>query len=90
MARKVGLVMVMVLLIAGSWSLGAQTAVADFEIAIEAPQGVTSVTCYRGCEWPDNVGLPATQSFECDSEPCRWTFTGRGPVELGFPLVSVR
>ena len=69
------------LLVIGAWSVGrAQTTVANFEITVETPRGPARVTCTRGCEWPANEG-----AVVCDSERCRWIFTGYGRVMLGQP-----
>jgi hypothetical protein len=70
------------------WLVGrttAQTRVADFELSIEAPRGEVRLMCSRGCDWPSK-GAPASISFRCDSERCRWMINGRGPITLGFPL----
>ena len=74
-------------LIGAGWSAGrAQTRVADFEIAIDAPRGDVSLTCYRGCDWPREAGnrVPAT-SFRCETERCRATFNGHGRIRLEAP-----
>ena len=74
-------------LIGAGWSIGkAQTAVADFEIAIDAPRGEVKLTCYRGCDWAKEGGSPVpTTSFRCESERCRGTFNGHGRITLGIP-----
>ncbi len=94
MGQKYLFVVVAGLLIAGGWSVGraqrnvaAQGNVADFEMSIETPPGSSlTVRCYRGCDWPESVDGTSVASFECESEPCRWTFTGYGVVRLGMPF----
>lgn len=79
-------------LVGAGWSVGkAQTAVADFEIAIDAPRGEVSLTCYRGCDWAKEGGnrIPAT-SFRCETERCRATFNGHGRIRLGDPEMIQR
>lgn len=75
-------------LIGAGWSVGkAQTAVADFEIAIDAPRGEVKLTCYRGCDWVKEGGSPIpTTSFRCESERCRGTVNGHGRITLGMPV----
>jgi hypothetical protein len=74
-------------LIGAGWSVGkAQTAVADFEIAIDAPRGEVKLTCSRGCDWAKEKGNPSpTTSFRCETERCRQTFNGHGRILLGMP-----
>lgn len=74
-------------LIGAGWSLGkAQTAVADFEIAIDAPRGEVKLACYRGCDWArEGSSLVPTTGFRCESERCRETFNGHGCITLGIP-----
>jgi hypothetical protein len=74
-------------LIGAGWSVAkAQTAVADFEIAVDAPRGELKLTCSRGCDWVKEEGnsIP-TISFRCESERCRGTFNGHGRILLGMP-----
>ena len=88
MKREALLIVVALLLVVAGWSAGrttAQARVADFEISIEAPRGEVKVTCARGCDWPAAGTLP-TITFRCESERCRWTVDGHGPITLGFPL----
>ena len=77
-----------VLLIVASWSAGrAQTRVADFEVAIDAPRGDLKVTCARGCDWPaeqGSSGMPTT-TFRCETERCRLMLNGRGRITVGMP-----
>jgi hypothetical protein len=83
MTQKAALVVGVALLVVASWALGrAQTAVADFQfsVSLETAPGAVRVTCDRGCDWS-----PSVADLECDSQPCRWTFTGYGPVTLGIP-----
>jgi hypothetical protein len=74
-------------LIGAGWSVGkAQTTVAEFEIAIDAPRGDVKVTCHRGCDWAKEGAIPTpTITFPCDTERCRATFNGHGRVTLGMP-----
>lgn len=75
------LIAVVGVIVLGAWSAGrAQAPVANFEITVEAPRGPVRITCDRGCEWPTNEG-----ALVCDSERCRWSFTGHGRVFLGQP-----
>ena len=93
MGQKYLFVVVAGLLIAGGWSVGraqrnvaAQGNVADFEMSIETPPGSSlTVRCYRGCDWPESVDGTSVASFECESEPCRWTFNGYGIILLVAP-----
>lgn len=81
-----GIVLAIALIGAG-WSVGkTQTAVADFEIAIDAPRGEVKLTCYRGCDWEKEGGSSiSTATFRCERERCRGTFNGRGRITLGMP-----
>jgi hypothetical protein len=74
--------------IGAGWSAGkAQTRVADFEIAIDAPRGQMKVTCSRGCDWVRESGSSVpTATMRCETERCRWMFNGHGPITLGMPL----
>lgn len=75
------------LLIAG-WSVGkAQTAVADFEIAIDVPRGDLKLICQRGCDWAKS-GTPSlpTITVTCETERCRAAFNGHGRITLGIPV----
>jgi hypothetical protein len=88
MKRHLLLIAVAVILVAAGWLAGratAQARVADFEIGIEAPRGEVNLMCSRGCDWP-STGTPGAISYRCDSDRCRWTINGRGPITLGFPL----
>ena len=79
--RTLWLVVIAVLLVFGSWSVGrAQSRLASFEINIATPRGPVRVTCTRGCDWPPNDGL-----VQCDTEPCGLQFTEHGRIRLGQP-----
>jgi len=74
-------------LIGAGWSAGkAQTRVADFEIAIDAPRGEVKLTCQRGCDWVKGGSPNQTTSFRCETERCRERFNGHGRILLGMPL----
>ena len=62
-------------LIGVGWSISkAQTAVADFEIAVDAPRGDVKLTSSRCCDWGKREGNPSrTTSFQCETE--RWCGT---------------
>ncbi len=83
-------VLLATVLIGAGWSVGkAQTRVADFEIAIDAPRGQVKVTCSRGCDWFSDGGssVPTTSfTMRCETERCRWMFSGHGRITLGMPL----
>ncbi len=82
-ARRAAFVLGVSLLVISSWAIGrAQSAVSEFQVTIslDTAPGALSVACDRGCEWSSRVA-----NLECDSQPCRWTFTGYGPVTLGMP-----
>lgn len=88
MKRRLLTIAVAVILVVAGWLVGrttAQARVADFELSIEAPRGEMRLMCSRGCDWP-STGALGSISYQCDSEQCRWTINGRGPVTLGFPL----
>ena len=69
------------LIVLAAWAVGrAQAPVADFQITVDAARGPVRVTCDRGCDWPTNEG-----ALVCDSERCRWSFTGHGRVIIGQP-----
>jgi hypothetical protein len=61
------------------WAVGrAQSAVADFEIAIDAPgPGQVNLTCARGCNWLDGLNKA---HFSCGGTATRCTgvVDGRG------------
>ena len=81
MRQRVTFATIAGLIVIGAWSAGrAQARVANFEITVEVPRGPVRVACVRGCDWPTNEG-----SLVCDSERCRWSFTGYGRVLLGQP-----
>ena len=69
------------------WSVGkAQTTVADFEIAIDAPRGDLKLMCQKGCDWVKDVATPlSTITLQCETERCRGTVNGHGRVMLGMP-----
>ena len=69
------------------WSVGkAQTTVADFEIAIDAPRGDLKLMCQKGCDWAkDGATQLSTITFQCQTERCRVTVNGHGRVMLGMP-----
>ena len=75
-------------LVFAGWSAGkAQTKVADFEIAIDAPRGSVKVLCHRGCEWARDPGTALqTISVQCDTDRCKTIVNGHGRVMLGMPL----
>ena len=81
MKRQLFLIVVAVLLVVASWSVGrAQTNVAPFEIAVEGPRGLIKVTCSRGCDWPADEG-----TLLCETERCQLMFNGHGRILLGQP-----
>ena len=87
MVRTIVLAAVAITLIGAGWSVGrAQTAVADFEITVDAPAGFVNVMCRRGCErsgtWMASAnGSTLTASFECSGSPrCLGTVDGHGLV----------
>ena len=89
MRRQALLVVVAVLLVAAGWSAGAQRAVADFEIDVEVPRGQMTVSCARGCDWPQNATSRfQTTSLVCETERCRFMFNGYGRITLGMPRTT--
>ena len=87
MRRRLLRILLVAVLIAAAWSIGrAQSSVADFEIAIDAPEGQTHLTCLWGCDWTGQQrrGEPTnTTSFACTNSPngqCGYSFNGRGFV----------
>ena len=87
MNRTMLRIVLAIVLIGAGWSVGkAQTAVADFEITVDAPRGEARVTCFRGCEWAKEGTMRSpTITFQCDAERCRSTFNGHGRITLGMP-----
>jgi hypothetical protein len=87
MNRTMLRIVLAIVLIGAGWSVGkAQTAVADFEITVDAPRGEARVTCFRGCEWAKKGTIPSpTITFQCDTERCRSTFNGHGRITRGMP-----
>ena len=81
-------VLVAVGLLVAGWSVGkAQTAVADFELTVDAPGGKVSIDCRRGCDFTHDVGridaLPrpnTTFTFQCGAARCSATINGHGHV----------
>jgi hypothetical protein len=81
MNRRLMLALLVILAVFGAWTAGrAQTNVANFQFTVEAPRGPVKITCERGCDWPAKEG-----ELVCDTERCRWIFTGRGRVLVGQP-----
>ena len=69
------------LIVLAGWTLGrAQAPIANFEVTVEAGRGPIQVICDRGCDWGANEG-----ALVCESERCRWSFTGHGRVIVGQP-----
>jgi hypothetical protein len=85
--RRLFLVVLAIALVGVGWSAGrAQSAVADFEIAIEAPRGELKLRCHRGCDWVTEGTTPVpTITFPCETERCRGTFNGHGRITMGMP-----
>jgi hypothetical protein len=76
--------------IGAGWTIGkAQTAVADFEITVDAPTGTTNIICNRGCAqsstWMRRQGSEGlTATFSCTSPTrCIGTVDGQGLVIRG-------
>ena len=88
MALKTLRVLLVIACVLAAWSLGrAQTAVADFELSIDAPAGEVRVKCLRGCQWGALSNEdPPVATFSCvpgpstvkAAERCGATFNGRG------------
>jgi hypothetical protein len=66
MKRRVVRIAIAFALVFGGWSVG-RAQRSSVEIEINAPQGETTITCHKGCNWGDraNLGEANTLSFSC-------------------------
>ena len=70
-------------LILGGWSVGrAQSQVAEFEMAVDAPGGVVIVRCLEGCDWQSRTDTMGTVSWKCETNRCAGVLNGRGLVRV--------
>ena len=76
--RIAGQCAIALILVFAGWVVGrAQTTAPDFELAVDAPSGETTLKCLRGCElvWVErglnaNASRMATFTYKCTAPRC--------------------